>query len=352
MIKAALVIGARPQFIKAAPLITEMGRFFETVLIHTGQHYDFMMSENFFEELDLPEPHYHLNLETRTPARLTGEIIAGLESIYNFEKPDIVLVIGDTNSTLAGAVSAAQLGLRICHVEAGVRSKDQKLPEQINRVVTDSISDCFFCPAPAAVSNLKAEGKITDVYDTGDIIYDCLRLIENRIPDKPSISVELPDSFALMTLHRAEAVDNIKHLKSILSSLGSSPLPIIFPAHPRTAKMIDYFDLSEEIPRNVRMLAPVGYADLLSLVRLSDFVITDSGGVQREAVYLNKPVFIPRPETEWVDFEKLKRIVVVGYDFDLTGLVPETADSGDELSYLLRPSTDNMIGILKSLFNG
>ncbi|UCE66940.1 MAG: UDP-N-acetylglucosamine 2-epimerase (non-hydrolyzing) [Candidatus Zixiibacteriota bacterium] len=350
MIKAALVIGARPQFIKAAPLIIEMGRFLETVMIHTGQHYDFMMSENFFEELDLPAPDYHLNLESRTPGKLTGEMIAGLECVYDFEKPDFVMVAGDTNSTLAGAVSAAQRGLRIFHVEAGVRSKDQKLPEQINRVVTDSISDCFFCPAPSAVENLKTEGKVKNVYDTGDIIYDSLRLIEKQIPDKPPIPVELPGSFALMTLHRAEAVDNIEHLKSILSSMKSSPLPIIFPAHPRTAKMIDYFNLGEEIPGNVLMFDPVGYADLLSLLRLSEFVVTDSGGVQREAVYLNKPVFVPRPETEWVDFEKLKRVRVIGYDFDFADLEPETADFGEELSYLLRPSAKKMIEILKSLF--
>lgn len=350
MIKAALVVGARPQFIKAAPLIVEMERFFETVLIHTGQHYDFMMSENFFEELDLPRPNYHLNLEHHNPGRLTGEMIAGLESIYNFERPDIVVVIGDTNSTLAGAVSAAQLGLRICHVEAGVRSKDQKLPEQINRLVTDSISDYFFCPAAAAVINLKIEGKTENVYDTGDIIYDSLRLIENRIPDRPSIPAEIPDNFALMTLHRAEAVDNIDRLKSILSSLGSSPLPIIFPAHPRTAKMIDYFDLSEEISGNVQMLPPVCYADLLSLIKLSDFVITDSGGVQREAVFLKKLVCVPRPETEWTDFEKLKKVRAVGYNFDLSNLDFENGSQGDTLSYLLRPASDNMLEILKSLF--
>jgi UDP-GlcNAc3NAcA epimerase len=350
MIKAALVIGARPQFIKAAPLIIEMGRFFETVLIHTGQHYDFMMSENFFRELELPDPDYHLNLEPRSPGRSTGEMIAGLESVYRFEKPDFVVVIGDTNSTLAGAVSAAQLGLRICHVEAGVRSKNRKLPEQINRVVTDSISDSFLCPAPSAEENLKKEGKKADVYDTGDIIYDSLRLIEKQIPPKPSIPAMIPDNFALMTLHRAEAVDDLKNLKSILTSVKTSPLPVIFPAHPRTAKMMEYFGFDRELPENIIMLNPVGYADLLSLIRLSEFVITDSGGVQREAVYLGKPAFVVRPETEWVDFEHLQRVVVTGYDFDCANLKSSFSGSDDELSYLLRPSAQKMVEILKSSF--
>jgi len=350
MKKAALVIGARPQFIKAAPLIIEMGRFFEIVLIHTGQHYDFMMSENFFRELDLPEPNYHLNLGSKTSGRVTGEIIAALESVYDFEKPDFVMVVGDTDSTLAGAVSAAQLGLRIVHVEAGVRSKDQKLPEQINRVATDSISDCFFCPTPSAVKNLSNEGKSLNVYDTGDIIYDSLRLIEGTIPDNPAITVELPEKFILMTLHRAEAVDNEMNLKSVLSSLESSPFPVIFPVHPRTAKMMEYFKLENEISPNVLMLDPAGYADLLSLIRLSEFVITDSGGVQREAVFLNKPVYIPRPETEWVDFEKLKRVKVVGYDFDFSNERFEIEKPDDELSHLLRPSAGKMIEILKSVF--
>jgi UDP-N-acetylglucosamine 2-epimerase len=351
MKKAALVIGARPQFIKAAPLIIEMGRFFETMIVHTGQHYDFMMSENFFAELDLPRPDYHLNLDAKTTGKQTGEMIAGLESIFGFEKPEFVVVIGDTNSTLSGAISAAQLGLPIAHVEAGVRSKNNKLPEQINRVVTDSISDCFFCPAPTAVENLRKEGKAENVFDTGDIIYDSLRLVEDKIPDLPSVPIELPEHFVLMTLHRAESVDIRENLKDILDSLESSPYPVIFPVHPRTAKMIDYFNLEGEVPEKVRRISPIGYIDLLSLIRLSEFVVTDSGGVQREAVFLGKPAFVPRPETEWVDFERLKRIKVVGYRFDLSNLHDIIKGSDDELSCLLRRSAIKMTEILQSVFS-
>jgi len=350
MKKAALVIGARPQFIKAAPLINEMGRFFKTVIIHTGQHYDFMMSENFFNELDLPHPHYHLNIESKSPGRFTGEAIAALESVYDFEKPDFVLVVGDTNSTLAGAVSAAHAGMHVVHVEAGVRSRDPGLPEQINRLVTDSVSSCFLCPAPSAVENLRNEGRVAHIYDTGDIIYDSLRLIESRIPARPTLDAEIPEKFVLMTLHRAEAVDNRENLSLILSSLESSPWPVIFPIHPRTAKMIEYFDLENAVPRNVRRVDPVGYADLLSLLRLSELVVTDSGGVQREAVFLRKPACIPRPETEWIDFEKLNKVRVVGYDFDLSRISFENEDPDSTLSYLLRPASGNMIEILRSVF--
>lgn len=350
MKKAALVVGARPQFIKAAPLILEMGRFFKTVLIHTGQHYDFMMSENFFEELNLPRPDYHLNIDAGSPGRLTGRIIAGLESVYAFEKPDFVLVVGDTNSTLAGAISAAQMGLPVVHVEAGVRSRDPRLPEQINRLVTDSISDCFLCPTPVAAENLKKEGKTSNVYDTGDIIYDSLRLIEKKIPGRPSIDIDIPGKFILMTLHRAEAVDNKENLSLILFSLASTSLPVIFPIHPRTSKMISLFGLDKAIPKNVQVIEPVGYADLLSLLRLSESVVTDSGGVQREAVFLGKPAYIARPETEWTDFEKLDKVRVVGYDFNLPDLEFEGYDSDDTLSYLLRPASENMIEMLKSVY--
>lgn len=350
MKKAALVVGARPQFIKAAPLINVMRRSFQTVLIHTGQHYDFMMSGNFFKELDLPRPDYHLNLEFRSPGKMTGNIIAGLESIFEFEKPDFVVVIGDTNSTLAGAISAAHLRLRIAHIEAGVRSIDAKLPEQINRVVTDAISDCFFCPTPTAVENLKNEGKLDNIFDTGDIIYDCLRLIENNIPDRPSVDVDIPQRFALMTLHRAEAVDNKPNLSTIMKSLESSPYPVIFTIHPRTAKMIEYFELENSIPKNVTRIEPVGYANLLSLIKSSEFVITDSGGVQRESVFLDKPVCVPRPETEWIDFVNLGRVKVTGYNFDLSNLHFEKVDAGDELSALLKPASINIAELLKAVF--
>ncbi len=348
MKKAALVVGARPQFIKAAPLIAEMGRFFEVILIHTGQHYDFMMSETFFNELDIPSPDYHLEINHGSAGKQTGEMIQRLEPIFDFERPDFVIVIGDTNSTLAGALAAAQQRLPLVHIEAGVRSKDEKLQEQINRKVTDSISDLFLCPSPSAVENLRREGKTEKVFDTGDILYDSLRLIENKIPSDLALSIDLPDKFVLMTLHRAEAVDNLENFKRVLSSLETSPFPIVFPVHPRTAKMITNFGLDESLSQKLLRINPLGFIDLLGLIKKSEFVITDSGGVQRESVFLNKTVFVARPESEWIDLQNMNMIRVVGYDFDLSKEDYSGSDLKSELKHLLRPSSKRMIEVLES----
>ncbi|MEE9552885.1 MAG: UDP-N-acetylglucosamine 2-epimerase (non-hydrolyzing) [candidate division Zixibacteria bacterium] len=348
MKKAALIVGARPQFIKSAPLILELGRFYKTVLIHTGQHFDFSMSELFFDELKLPTPDYHLNTTGGSSGRQTAKMIEGLESVLAFEKPDFSVVVGDTNSTLAGAVVSAKLNIPIVHVEAGVRSKDKNLPEQINRVVTDSIADCFLCPTQSAVENLKKEGKVGNLYDTGDIIYDCLRIFEKNIPQKPSIGMDLPDRFILATLHRAEAVDNPDNLSSILRSLSLSSLPIILPLHPRTSKMIDRFDMRNLITDNILAIEPVGYLDILSLLKSCEYVVTDSGGVQREAVFLGKGVILPRPETEWIEFVESGWIKVRGYDFEMDGTFDTSAF--DCVENLLRPAAAEMIEKLKDLF--
>jgi UDP-GlcNAc3NAcA epimerase len=312
MKKAALVVGARPQFIKTAPLILELGRFFKMVLIHTGQHYDFIMSEKFFDELAIPDPDYHLEASGKTPGKQIARMIQGLETAFIKEKPDLAIVVGDTNSTLAGAIAAAKVGLPLVHVEAGVRSKSKSLPEQINRLVTDSIADCFLCPTPKAVENLSNEGKSGHIYDTGDVIYDCLRLFEGKIPKAPVAFRNLPAKYILATIHRAEAVDVKENLANILRSFGTSPYPIVFPAHPRTMKMLQAFDLVKSLPGNLILIEPLGYLDILSLVRRSQLVVTDSGGVQRESIYLGKPVIVARPETEWTEFESLGWLKVAG----------------------------------------
>ncbi len=350
MKKAALVVGARPQFIKTAPLILELGRFFQMVLIHTGQHYDFEMSDTFFEELRLPDPDYHLDTPGGSHGRQTGRMLEGLDSVLRFEKPELTIVVGDTNSTLAGALAAAKLTIPVVHVEAGVRSRDNTLSEQINRVVTDSISDCMLCPTPAAVDNLKREGKSENVYDTGDIIYDCLRMFENGIPERPSLTFELPPRYVMATLHRAEAVDDARHLRSILHSLATSPFPVILPAHPRTRKMIDRYNLQSMISNNFLLTDPVGYTDLLSLLRSSEFVITDSGGVQREAVYFRKHVYVARPETEWRELEESGWVKVVGYNFDLKKEIPHFNQPHIDLTNLMRPASKSMAEALRSLF--
>lgn len=350
MKKATLVVGARPQFIKTAPLTLELGRFFQIVLIHTGQHYDFEMSDCFFEELDLPPPDYHLDAPGGSHGRQTGRMLEGLDSVLNFEKPDLAIVVGDTNSTLAGALAAAKMAIPLVHVEAGVRSKDNNLPEQINRVVTDSIADCMLCPTPTAIANLKREGRSENVYDTGDVLYDCLRMFENSIPEKPSLQVDLPGRYVLATLHRAEAVDDAVRLKSILQSLATSPYPVVMPVHPRTKKMIDRHDLHSMIFDNLLLVDPVGYTDLLSLLKSSEFVVTDSGGVQREAVYFGKHVYVARPETEWIELEQSGWVRVVGYEFDLSKGVSQFDQSRSGLTNLIRPASKNMAEALRTLF--
>ena len=351
MKKAALVVGARPQFIKTAPLIQELGRFFSMILIHTGQHYDFSMSGIFFEELQLPLPDYHLEAHGGTHGQQTGSMLSGLDSVLRFEKPDVVIVVGDTNSTLAGALAAAKLKIPVVHVEAGVRSKDRQLPEQINRVVTDSIADCMLCPVPSAVENLNREGKFDNVVDAGDIIYDCLRMFERHIPERPDLSLDLPEEFILATIHRAEAVDHENELKNILSSLATSRCGVVFPAHPRTRKMISRFGLESDLPDNIMLTEPVGYVDLLSLLRLARFTVTDSGGVQREAAYFGKKTLVARPETEWRELEQAGWVKVVGYEFDLERL-PGNMSADNKLPSLFRPASKCMAEFVDTLYQG
>jgi UDP-N-acetylglucosamine 2-epimerase (non-hydrolysing) len=349
MKKAALVVGTRPQFVKTAPLVLELGRFFKTILIHTGQHYDFIMSENFFKELAIPEPDYHLDLndDSRNPG--TGKMIYGLVSVLGFEKPDLVLVVGDTNSTLAGALAAARLRLPLAHVEAGVRSKDRQLPEQINRVVTDSISDYFLCPTPSAVVNLRQEGKNEHIYDTGDVIYDCLRLFQSKIPDKAAAVSRIPAEFILTTIHRAEAVDNRENLVKLLVSMETARWPVIFPVHPRTRKRMESFGLWNRTSDRIRFIEPVGYFDILSLIRLAKYVITDSGGIQREAVFLKKPVIVARPETEWIELVKSLWVKVAGYSFDLSRDPEVLSTQDEEIAHLMRPAAFEIACALSKL---
>jgi UDP-GlcNAc3NAcA epimerase len=349
MKKAALVVGARPQFIKTAPLIIELGRFFHVVLINTGQHYDYAMSELFFQELHIPGPDYHLGATARTAGQQIGRMIENLEHVLSYENPDLVIVVGDTNTTLSGAIITSRLNMPLAHVEAGVRAKNKHLPEQVNRVVTDSIADYFLCPTPSAVDNLRREGKTDHIYDTGDVIYDCLRQFEKYIPEKPSIINDLPDKFILSTIHRAEAVDNLDNLKQLIRSLSTADFPIIFPVHPRTRKMLQSFGLLETIPRQLILIEPLGYLDILSLIKRSELVVTDSGGVQREAIFLHKHVIVARPETEWIELEKSGWLKVMGYSFDLSMNNSGFNPVDDDLKHLNRPASKNIAEILNRI---
>jgi UDP-N-acetylglucosamine 2-epimerase len=300
--KIASVVGARPQFIKAAPLDRELRRLSTHVLIHTGQHYDYSMSSIFFEELHIPEPDYNLGVGSASHGRQTGEMLIRIEETLQRERPHCVLVYGDTNSTLAGALAAAKLHLPVAHVEAGLRSFDRRMPEEINRVVTDHLADLLFCPTEAARSNLSREGIARGVFNFGDVMYDALLQSREVLDGHSSFLASLglrPREYLLVTIHRPANTDDQENLSNILDALGEVQEQIVFPAHPRTSQAISL--LGYYLPSNVQLLEPVSYVSMLLLERESRLILTDSGGVQKEAYLLGVPCITLRQETEWVE---------------------------------------------------
>ncbi|MCB5249536.1 MAG: UDP-N-acetylglucosamine 2-epimerase (non-hydrolyzing) [Candidatus Cloacimonadales bacterium] len=300
--KIVTVIGARPQFIKAATVSRELRNYddIEEIILHTGQHYDKNISDIFFEELNIPAPKYNLNVGSGAHGVQTAKMLSKIEDVLLEEKPDCVLVYGDTNSTTAGAMAAVKLHIPVAHVEAGLRSFNRQMPEEINRIVTDAISDLLLAPTNNAVEQLKTEGRKDYTYFVGDVMYDSVLyykgLIEKR--GKPDL-IKGIDSFYLCTIHRAENTDNEENLKSILSALSQADKTIVLPLHPRTKHIIK--KLGIKTADNIHIEEPVGYFDMLSLLAYSDKMITDSGGVQKEAYFLQKPCVTLRNETEWIE---------------------------------------------------
>jgi UDP-GlcNAc3NAcA epimerase len=272
------------------------------VLVHTGQHYDANMSAVFFAELEIPAPDVNLGIGSGTHGEQTGAMLAGIEQILLRERPDWVVVYGDTNSTLAGALAAAKLHLRVAHVEAGLRSFNRAMPEEINRVVADHLSAELFCPGQTAVDNLAAEGIHHGIHLVGDVMADTLVLAADKVPDRSTILEALgvrTHSYLLVTVHRAENVDDPSRLQNILRALDVLDEPIVFPVHPRTRKAIEA--LEYQPAPNVRILDPVSYLQMVSLEQSARIVLTDSGGVQKEAYWLGVPCVTLRDETEWVE---------------------------------------------------
>lgn len=305
-----LIAGARPNFMKVAPLIQAIKKHnrqnkssqIKFKLIHTGQHYDYEMSRAFFDDLSIPEPDMSLNVGSGTHAQQTGEIMIRLEKILLKEKPDLVMVVGDVNSTLAGALTAVKLHIPIAHVEAGLRSYDREMPEEINRLLTDSISDYLFTPTKEANENLRKEGIPQEkIYFVGDVMVDNL-LINLKRADKSKIieQLTLNSEYALLTLHRPSNVDEKKNLKNIFSALQkiSNKIQIVFPAHPRTNKRIEEFGLSSYLDTRIRLIKPLGFLDFLKLMKEARFVMTDSGGIQEETTILQIPCLTLRNTTE------------------------------------------------------
>ena len=306
------VVGARPQFVKAAVLsrfLADHDCGLREILVHTGQHYDQSMSQSFFDELSIPQPDVNLGIQSGGHGAMTGRMLEQLEAVMQDKQPDMVVVYGDTNSTLAGALAAAKLHVPVAHVEAGLRSFNRAMPEEINRVLTDHVSDLLFCSSDQGVRWLADEGVREGVYGVGDIMIDAIAFYQGqaRMPERDG-------DFALATIHRAENVDDTEKLAAILAGLGACPLPVILPLHPRTRKAVESAGLV--IPDTVEVIEPLSYLSMLGYVKRSAFVLTDSGGLQKEACFLKKPCVILRNETEWVELTAQDMAYLAGPDRD------------------------------------
>jgi UDP-N-acetylglucosamine 2-epimerase len=304
--KLLTVVGARPQFIKAAAVSRVLRRRATEVLLHTGQHYDYGMSEVFFRELSLPAPDYNLGVGSGNHGAQTAQMITAIEEIILKEKPDIMLVYGDTNSTLAGALSAVKLHIPIAHVEAGLRSYKKTMPEEINRVLTDHCSALLFCPTSTAVVNLAKEGITGGVHNVGDVMYDALLYYTADSAEHSAIFGRLsisPRHYYLATIHRAENTDKPERLSALIEAVCEAPEPVVLPLHPRTRAIIAGGPLEDKLKKapHVTITEPVGYLEMLQLEKHARAIVTDSGGIQKEAYLLGVPCITLRDETEWVE---------------------------------------------------
>jgi UDP-GlcNAc3NAcA epimerase len=315
-VKIITVIGARPQFIKAAVVSRNLIERDETheILVHTGQHYDANMSDTFFEELDIPYPKYHLGIGGGTHGQNTGRMIERIENVLLQEKPNWLLLYGDTDSTLAGALAAVKLHIPVAHVEAGLRSFNRAMPEEINRVLTDHASEKLFTPTETAVRNLMSEGITGEkVLEVGDVMYDAALYYGDKAEETSRILNELglsPKAYVLATLHREENVDDRSRLVSVLEGFAASEKPIVLPLHPRTRKRLKEFGLI--LPSLVRAIDPVGYLDMVMLEKNAAIIATDSGGVQKEAYFHKVPCITLRDETEWLELVEVGANKLVG----------------------------------------
>ena len=345
------IVGARPQFIKLAPLskkLREEG--FSEIIVHTGQHYDDNMSDLFFKELEIPEPDYNLGIGSGSHGAQTGRMLIAIEEVLLKEKPDLVIVYGDTNSTLAGALSASKLHIKLAHVEAGLRSFNRDMPEEINRIVADHLSDILFCPTETAVENLKREGITEGVYLVGDIMFDALMHFSKISETKSNILERFdlkPKGYYLATIHRAENTDNYERLKNILTALSQLDMPVSFPIHPRTKSRVKEYNL-EFLLEKIRVIEPVGYLDMIKLEKNAKAILTDSGGVQKEAFWLKVPCITLRDETEWVETVKSGWNRLVGADCDKILSIVKNTGPGEDVDFKDEYSAEKMVAVLEN----
>ena len=314
--KVVSLVGARPQFVKAFPVSRALADRHEEVLVHTGQHYSEAMSEVFFEELAIPTPEYNLGVGSGTHGQQTGEMVTRFGELVEREAPDAVVVYGDTNSTLAGALVTAKTDARLAHVEAGLRSHNGAMPEETNRILTDHVSDLLFAPTERGVANLEAEG-IGNVHLTGDVMYDAILWARTRAADHSTVLDEhdlTAGEYVLATVHRAGNTDDRERLAAIMRALGAADREVVFPIHPRTADRLDTYGLRETVEEQLTVIEPQGYLDFVRLLDGAERVATDSGGVQKEAFFLDTLCVTLRDETEWVETVDAGWNTLVGAD--------------------------------------
>lgn len=338
--KIVTIVGARPQFIKSAVVSRAIEKhnsscakvdYINEIIVHTGQHFDKNMSDIFFKELDIPLPNYELNIHGLSHGEMTGKMMEKIESVLLSEKPDIVIVYGDTNSTMAGALAATKIHIPVSHVEAGLRSFNRRMPEEINRIVTDHVSTILFCPTKTAVNNLNKEGFKNSVHkgirisfnhptvvNVGDVMYDSVLHYSKMVTERSYILEKLnvlKNKFGLVTIHRAENTDDPAILEQIIQGLKavSKTLPLIWPVHPRIKKCIDRFHINSKDVQ-FKMIDPVGYFDIMNLEKNSNIIFTDSGGVQKEAYFLNVPCVTLRDETEWIETVESGANILAGFN--------------------------------------
>lgn len=311
--KILTVVGARPQFVKAAAVSQAIrsgyANVVDEVLVHTGQHYDENMSAVFFDELEIPKPRYNLAIAGGNHGAMTGRMLGTLEDVIIAEQPDWVLVYGDTNSTLAGALAAAKLHFPVAHVEAGLRSFNMRMPEEINRIVADRLSTVLFCPTEGAVRNLASEGRTQGVHNVGDVMWDIVLRFKERARRTSNVLQQhdlIPKGYVLVTCHRAENTDDLVRLNAILSAFATiaERIPVVFPVHPRSRKLIDGSGLGALLG-NVKVIEPQSFLDMLALEQDAAVICTDSGGMQKEAFFLGVPCVTTRDETEWTETVEL-----------------------------------------------
>lgn len=317
MNKIVTIVGARPQFIKCKLISEKIRKEYSEILVHTGQHYDENMSKSFFDLLEIPEPDENLGIGSGSHAKQTAHMMISIETVLNKYKPDMVIIYGDTNSTLAGALVAAKMFIPVAHVEAGLRSFDKRMPEELNRICADHYSDLLFCPGEGAITNLKNENISGHIYDVGDIMKDVLLNYSNKIDAKETLlkfNGIVKDKFYFLTIHRQENTDNIERLESIINILKEAKHPVVFAAHPRTRKIIEK-NFKKSL-HNISIIDPVNYLESIAFQKESEIVLTDSGGIQKEAYYLKKPCITFRNSTEWIELIETKHNVLVDADID------------------------------------